>query len=389
MTSKLTIKKKPQSLFLAQYQLDRKLLNRGDKGRGIAALRTGIDQNGNPVLVKVWPRDPADDDNDLREIWRNELRQLYRLAGYPGVADFIVELVNSGEDELGFYLVLSPGLRRPLESILNESGSKSLRLSQRSEHGRILLWMNLRRIVAGLETLHQQGLLHRNLSTWSILTAGGDEADFQLTGFEWSMRLIAADMQRANKRTPSSIDLMHSFVRDWQQFGQVVRELFGIPVARVENIGVATHDVSDALLADEVRLIRELLQVIPMPRIDGQYVRDRIDSLVTRLSIQSQRKEPKFNLVLPLGKAGPLAATIREASGREIEIDDIASQGQFVDSDLSSPIAMSIRVPAQPSGFRLVLLSTSLPFFRISPNFIFPWATSSSMPWSSPSSSPA
>lgn len=363
MTSTLTVSRKPQGSFLSQYKLDRKLLHRGDKARGIAALRIGTDQSGNPVLVKIWPRDPADDDNDLREIWRNELRQLYRLAGYPGVADFIVELVNSGEDELGFYLVLSPGLRRPLESILNEPGKRSRNVSSRSDQGRILLWSNLLRIAAGLESLHQQGLLHRNLSTWSILTAGGDEADFQLTGFEWSMRLIAADTQRASKRIPPSIDLRHSFVMDWHQFGQVVRDLFNISAARVENTKIATHEVSEALLADEVRLIRELLQIISTPRIDGRYVHDRIDSLITRLTIQSQRKEPKFNLVLALGRAGPLAATIREASDREIEIDDIASQNRFVENDLSSPIAMSIRILAQPAGFRLVLRGHKLTYF--------------------------
>jgi hypothetical protein len=62
----------------------------------------------------------------------------------------------------------------------------------RQLNNRARIWHNLRRIALALETLHAQGLLHRNLDTWAVLTGGSDEADFQLTGFEWSMRIVGA-----------------------------------------------------------------------------------------------------------------------------------------------------------------------------------------------------
>jgi hypothetical protein len=52
-------------------------------------------------------------------------------------------------------------------------------------------WKNLLRIAQELQCLHSQGQLHRNLTVWSILTAGANVPDFQLTRHEWSVRYIS------------------------------------------------------------------------------------------------------------------------------------------------------------------------------------------------------
>jgi hypothetical protein len=360
MSSMLRLKQKVQSAFLQQYQLERKFLILADKRRGSAALKAGIDSDDIPVLVKIWPRLPSNDDSDLREIWRNEIRQLHRLAGHPGAADYIVELRTSHEDELGFYLTLNPGQRRPLDKFFGDPDASGRRAIPKALRDRRLLWSNLRRIALGLEILHSQGLLHRNLTTWSVLTTGGDEVDFQLTGFEWSMRLVSSE-GRSGLRTASQFTNGHSFIRDWQDFGQLAVILLGIG-QKIRNRSVANHEVHETVSADEIKFVRQLLQIAPTELVDGSFVVMRIDEILMVLDAQAKNKEPRFNIVITLGQQSPLGRKVREASGDEIEIDDVAAQRQFVEADLFSPILISERVPNQPDRFNLVLRGQHLSY---------------------------
>jgi hypothetical protein len=166
--------------FLEDYRLDDAYLLRPDRRSGRPGIYSGFNRDGDAVLVKVWPRVGKGDESDLEEIWRHEVRQLHRLAGYPGARDYIAHLSQAGIDDQGFYLVLDPGQRRPLESLLNRTVPGNWLTQPRQLNNRARIWRNLRRIALALETLHAQGLLHRNLDTWAVLTAGSDEADFQL-----------------------------------------------------------------------------------------------------------------------------------------------------------------------------------------------------------------
>lgn len=362
MSSTLSLdNKRPQSPFLQQYQLEKKYLVRSDKQKGIAALRAGTDADGIPILIKSWPLTPDGDDIDLREIWRNEIRQLHRLAGHPGASDYIVELRTTHEDSLGFYLTLNPGQRRPLDKYFGDDDSSGRRTAPKVFRDRRLLWRNLRRIANGLEILHSQGLLHRNLTTWSVLTECGDEPDFQLTGFEWSMRLAASEALAGSRKGLDPHNIGHSFIRDWQQFAQLAVLLLGLG-PKILNRSVPNHEVSDVVSVEEIRFIRQLLQVTPTELIDGHFAVLRIDEILIILDAQAQNKEPRFNLVITLGRNSPLASIIREASGNEVEIDDTAAQRQFIEADLFNPIIISVKVPGQPGRFNLILRGQHLSY---------------------------
>lgn len=335
------------------------MLLRADRSKGVPSLRAGADRTGHPVLIKTWGRENSDE--VIREIWRNEIRQLHRLAGYPGVADYIVELQGTGEDEAGFHLVLSPGQRRPLATLLQNDDSDVWLAKARAPQSRMTIWRNLQRIANGLDLLHSQGLLHRNLNTWSVLTAGNDEPDFQLTGFEWSMRLVGSDTQLL-PRGPSGVELSESFSRDWQQFGVLASELLAFDSKRLANLSLPNHEVSEYASADETRLLRELLQLSPARRIDGQLVEERISAIVTLLSMRAQRKEQGFHLVIALGRPNQLTNAIREASGQDIEVDDAASQFEFIKSDLYSPIAIATKTRGKTNGVSLRLRGRNLTY---------------------------
>ena len=359
--SKITLKKREPNLFLEQFTLEKKYLLRFDKEKGVAALRGGIDEKGVPVLIKIWPKTLGIDDSDVREIWKNEIRQLHRLGGFPGAKDYIADLRTTHQDNSGYYLVLNPGQRRPLQRLIDDNSDGAKQNLPREFQDRILLWKNLRRIAHGLEILHSQGLLHRNLTSWSILTACSDYPDFQLTGFEWSMRITGGDTSPKGKRHPRP-DLGQSFVRDWQQFGLIAATLLAVSNQRLANQSLANHEVTETKTVDEIKILRELLQIIPTERIDGHYVIERIDTILMNLTITAQTKEPQFVLITAFGENSSIASAIREASNYEIEIDDEAEQRRFVKNDLSKPDLISLAVRNQPNQFKLVLRGVRLTY---------------------------
>src|SRR4051812_45573926 len=84
--------------FLAEYKLDEGYLLQPERAVGRAGLLSGFSPDGLPVLVKMWPRKKGQADTELEEIWRHELRQLHRLAGFPGASENIGHLRQSGLD---------------------------------------------------------------------------------------------------------------------------------------------------------------------------------------------------------------------------------------------------------------------------------------------------
>lgn len=133
--------------FLESYRLDDAYLRRPDRQRGRVGLWEGTGLDGEAALIKEWPRKQRQDDSDLEEIWRHEIRQLHRMAGHPVAHDVIVRLRDAGFDDDGFYLVLDPGQRRPLEVIF-ERGVASHWLKQpKILPNRLRMWRNIKRLV--------------------------------------------------------------------------------------------------------------------------------------------------------------------------------------------------------------------------------------------------
>jgi len=179
--------KRQRSSFLNEFELDERLLRREDKKSGKPSLVEGYSNTDAQVLVKSWSASKSDNPL-LQEIWHHELRQLHRICGYPGANDIIAPVYATGDDNEGFHLALDVGQRRPLATIL-EFGNKNQWLKQTNR--------DMQRICLAIEIIHQQGLIHRNLDVWSVLTSGGEQLDFQLTGFEWSIRLTGVRAQSA------------------------------------------------------------------------------------------------------------------------------------------------------------------------------------------------
>lgn len=321
----------------------------------------GFAQDGNPVLAKVWPRVPGSNNQDLEEIWRHELRQLQRLAGYPKASESIAHLYDAGSDERGFYLILAAGQRRPLQTILENATPGHWLLQPTLLGNRVRIWRNLALLSRGLETLHSQGLLHRNIDSWAVLTAGSEEADFQLTGFEWSMRVVGAESKLGSMRRHRAGQLQDSFLRDWSMYGMLAANLLGVKPERLLDTEIPPHEVAEHLSAEEVSLLRNITQVQPEGLLNGELIAGRIDQIARKLTSQVANRSPKFHLALRLGRDSPLADRIRQSSDNEIEADDVNAQLAFITDDLNSePMLIAVKPRKDGDGLRFMLRGRNL-----------------------------
>lgn len=340
--------------FLEGYQLQEPYLLPPDRILGQPGLMMGATPEGAPILVKIWPRQPNAADDDLKEIWHHELRQLHRLAGYPGSYELIAHLLRAGIDEKGFYLVLDLGQKSLLSTLIEDEGPTHWLNQPRVDANRLLIWHNLKRLCGAIDILHSQGLLHRKLDVWSVLTSGGREADFQLTGFEWAVRLTSAAQALAK---PSGQDKSenYSFKHDWLLFALLAAELLGVKRDRLLDLRIAPFEVADHLVVEEIRLLRAIAEG-ELPERGSSAIVARIDEVVRLIGAKVAGLDVKFHLAMRLGTGSPLSSAIRRASEEDIEVDDIQSQLEFVRADLAeTPLLMLVKPYLSGEEPRLIL----------------------------------
>jgi hypothetical protein len=355
--------KKHRQGFLSSFQLEERYLLRPDPKSGRPGIYAGRSPDGDQVLVKVWRRTRGEDDLDLREIWQHELRQLHRLAGYPGAIETIAQLRDAGYDENGFYLVLATGQRRPLGSLLHDLSAGHWLKQPKQQANRAKIWANLSLLARGIETLHAQGLLHRNIDQWAVLTAATYEPDFQLTGFEWSMRLAGPPLKHTKKLERHIDRAEDSFLRDWMMFAALSAQLLGADLKRFGDLKIPPHEVAEHLVSREVVLLRELAQLLPMFPVDGEIVVVRISEIVRALALGSASKIPRLHVAFRLGRDSPLADRIYDASDKHIEHDETELQLGFIKADLSdAPMLVAIQPSDAIDGVRLTLRGRTLTY---------------------------
>lgn len=353
--------------FLSKFTEDGNYLVRPDKKTGRPGIFRARDPEGRDVLVKFWLSDDPASDVDLLEIWRSEIRQLQRLAALPCGEELLVPMVSSGRDGNGFYLILDPGRGSPLESFLATKNRHPVLNQPRSPRNRRRNWLNARRLVSALELLHSQGAVHRNIDGWSVVTALGEEPDFKLTGFEWSIRIgwMKESISSSSKlQLPPDNSGYASFARDWQKLGLLFTRVFGITESRVLDLTFAPSDVAENFSSAEATLLRTMLGLQSSERIDPDHLRRRIDEIVSSISSEAAEKEAKHCLAIRLGRSSPIAEAIR-AKSPEIEASDVEEQMRFVSNDLDEEPYFSA-IQSEGSPVRYALLGRELTY-RLEP----------------------
>jgi hypothetical protein len=131
-----------------------------------------------------------------------------------------------------------------------------------------------------LNFLHSQGAIHRNLDPWAVVTAVTDEPDFRMTGFEWSMRIASVAGRQNKKIHAPRVEHSFSFARDWRDLALLFALFLDIPSAALGDLKVIPSRVGDHASASEVRLLRAMLGLEKVARMDGELVCARIDEIL-------------------------------------------------------------------------------------------------------------
>jgi hypothetical protein len=202
-----------ESAFLDGYKLDEAVLVAGVVASGRPEVSSARAPDGTEVLVKFWARTSAD--LDIEDIWRSEIRQLQRLAAIPRADELFVPMFAHGEDDTGFFIVIDPGQGSPLEIFRRAKNQPDVITQPRLPRNRRLIWANGLRIAQALDLLHSQGVIHRNIDPWAVVTSFAAEPDFRLTGFEWSMRIASVDGAPSRRRMGRGTEEVASFRQDW------------------------------------------------------------------------------------------------------------------------------------------------------------------------------
>ncbi|ECE0997127.1 helicase [Salmonella enterica subsp. enterica] len=253
------------------YEIIERNLLKTESDKNIPEINLAL-KDGESYIIKYWPRNTLSDEQVLESIWQHELRQLQRLKGYPGVGDYIVNPVESKKTNDGYYLVLNSDGRVPTSYLLNK---KTLSLPGKSHWLtrlkdptiRIRFWKNISRVTSAIGLLHAQGLLHRHLDENAILTynyESDDYNDFQLTGFEWSIRmptLTTAKIEHSGEQGKIS-----TFATDWVDLGVLISKFLKIEINKIKDLHFpAEYFITNNQLAiSEVAIIRSLLGIQPI-----------------------------------------------------------------------------------------------------------------------------
>lgn len=360
-------RQRARSGFLENYAPADGYLLKPDRAHGRAGILRGrMPSSSQDVLIKVWPRTNGADEQDLEIIWRSEIRQLHRLAAVPSADDLFVHMAGSGKDRRGFYLVLDPGRGSPLQIFLEAQRSPNLLAQARQPRAKRLLWGNILRLVQGLELLHSQGSIHRNVDPWSVVTALGDEPDFRLTGFEWSMRIAALDSKDANRIKAPRTESSFSFARDWRDLAHLAAIILDVPIAPLSDTWTIPSRVAEHASAAEVRLLRTMLGIDRVERLDGEYIGARIAEIIDSVAAEAAGKEAALCIAARLGTGSRLSEAIRKASGNEIEIADEIQQIRFMRDDLGNEVQLVALKDHPDAATRYVLQGQCLTY-RLAP----------------------
>lgn len=290
--------------------------------------REGEDESGNALdpgkefVAVVWPFGGAEPDLVRRASWDYELRTLYRVGSTPGAAQSMLLLREAAVDrDVGcFAMLLEP---EGLETLIPLSTALARRrdygwLNTKDDRARRDIWRSLSRIAHGLSLLHDQQVIHRNVSADGVVFDERQGArSLRLGGFEWSLRLGVPVTESPPVGWYSPPEFMREGKTpvgfrprdDWFGFGMLAaRCLLDVenyasndPPKRYERVVRKVHDavIGRDLTDLERELLLRLLDIDPRARKDNVVeIRQWIGEIVAGLELGTRASDTKQALIL-------------------------------------------------------------------------------------------
>ena len=110
-------------------------------------------------LLRVWRKTGTPSDDELRQLWAHERRQVQRLMATAIASDVIVDVLEFVEDNIEFGVVLE-NAGQPLSRLCERANDRHWVRNLATPRNRSLLWRNLARVAKALGILHTQGIIH-------------------------------------------------------------------------------------------------------------------------------------------------------------------------------------------------------------------------------------
>lgn len=341
---------------VGRYRLINKIVT-GDRSRGMPDLWQAEDA-GDRYYVKLWQR-RSDESIALRAMWNREVRSLMRLQSYPGATELFVRLRDLEVTDTQYYAVLDGGRRMLMSEVLQNRQRYPWLLNLGEIGRRRPLWEGLLRLAEALSILHNEGTLHRSFLPTSVFVGPDGQADFRLSGFEWSLRLVGLDGAAAKVvrgESPQAPELdgdlgEYSTGTDWFDFGLVAAELFGAPVRMSKNRDVARSLIErlTTLRVREKELILQLLAEDEEQRLSSaDAIIQEMRNINRDLSVATSGAGRDLVIAVRLTPELDLQRTIEVASMGSAPATDIIKQRDWIKFDLRGDTRIVARMNPYP-----------------------------------------
>ncbi|MDC4710696.1 hypothetical protein OHV67_17020, partial [Acinetobacter baumannii] len=189
------------------------------------------DDNDDFYFIKCWEKIQ---EKPVKELWLQELRHLIYLRNHPN-SDKYLFLINDAHEYENKYVTsyACESNDMPYSFFVDKINSSWNNLEYlKNIENRINLWKNIYNLAQGLDILHKNKMLHRNISVNSIVVGDnkGKPDFFKLTGFEWILELGTFRFSNESHNKESS------YKTDWEDFLLLCKKLFNFDIFLKEEI---------------------------------------------------------------------------------------------------------------------------------------------------------
>ena len=323
----------------------------------VVDAQTGQDRN-----LKLWAKTGTSADDDLRQLWLHEMRQVQRVMYYAGAREVIVDILEFVEDEEEFGVLLEHA-GQPLSAKMRRVPRQHWLKNIGASRARVLIWQNLRRVAVALGIIHAQGLVHGRIDADAVMTEGAEVPDFQLTGFEWSLWLSADRTERAHARLNATAEAVraerYSFAEDWRSFGRLAAQILEVTVRSSGEIAPATPDAAQVSMSNSERaLLRRLVAPTRLDNLEATSIARAIDDIVVEAGRAGSSRTGNF--VMMFSQKSGLGDEIYKITEGDIPTDEYRRQLDWVRADLDRGVTLLVPRNFDPSNDRLQLVSSSM-----------------------------
>lgn len=303
--------------------------------------------------LKLWRKTGTAVDEDLRQLWLHEMRQIQRVMSYSGAREVVVEVLEFVEDSENFGVVLERA-GQPLSMKIARVNRGHWLKNIGAPRSRALLWRNVRRLVEAMGVVHAQGLVHGRIGADVIMTEGAEEPDFKLGGFEWSLWLSsdssASGLPLLSPVATASRTPLYSFEEDWRNLGRLVAGLLDCEVDPSGDIRPLGSFEAQALLSvSERTLLRRLVAPTRMDNLDADSIAHAIDDVVASIGRSVAVRAGTF--VMTFTQNSGLGDAVYAATDGEIPTDEYLQQLKWVRADLDGGATLLVPKAFEPAGY--------------------------------------